>query len=454
MIEPYWYGDEGIYAVIGQSLRDGNLLYRDIWDNKPPVLYLIYALVNGDLFWAKMLSLIAGTATVVVFFLLAKKIFKKMSAVITPTVLFVILFGLPILEGNIANAENFMLLPIVLSAYLIVSKPRVGWFFVGGILLSIALMTKIVAIFDIAAFVTILFLQFRLRSKSFFSTGKKLLKSHTTHALFAGIVIFPISIGIFYLFTDSMADLLSSTFTNNVGYVGYHNHLIFPLGLVVLKLLFLCVSLVCIYIFREKLTKQEIIIFPWMVFTLFSMFFSDRPYTHYVLMGIIPFCLMIGSMMEKLRVVPLLMTIVICTVVYTYFPIYKKTTAYYQNYKEYIFGDKTFYQYVGFFDRNAVRDYEVAANIQQMLSPEDTIYYWSDSAQLYLLTGVKPISKYIVAYHAIMYEDAMSTTIQQVSDASPQFIVLSKNNAIPQELLQGYTLKYSVERTKIYEKNN
>ncbi|HXS15287.1 MAG TPA: hypothetical protein VN711_04105, partial [Candidatus Saccharimonadales bacterium] len=42
--EPYWYGDEGIYEVIGYGLTHGRLLYQGIWDNKPPLLYLIYAI--------------------------------------------------------------------------------------------------------------------------------------------------------------------------------------------------------------------------------------------------------------------------------------------------------------------------------------------------------------------------------------------------------------------------
>src|SRR3989344_3742093 len=46
--EPYWYGDEGIYLVLGQALRRGLVFYRDIHDNKPPLLYLLAAVAGGD----------------------------------------------------------------------------------------------------------------------------------------------------------------------------------------------------------------------------------------------------------------------------------------------------------------------------------------------------------------------------------------------------------------------
>src|ERR1051326_55110 len=68
LFEPYWYGDEGIYQVIGSALRNGRQLYSGIWDNKPPVLYLIYALFNGDQAGVRFFSLFFGIASVCIFF--------------------------------------------------------------------------------------------------------------------------------------------------------------------------------------------------------------------------------------------------------------------------------------------------------------------------------------------------------------------------------------------------
>ena len=48
--EPYWYGDEGIYLTIGQALRKGVILYSQIHDNKPPLLYMMAAVAGGNLF--------------------------------------------------------------------------------------------------------------------------------------------------------------------------------------------------------------------------------------------------------------------------------------------------------------------------------------------------------------------------------------------------------------------
>ena len=118
LFEPYWYGDEGIYQAIGITLRDGGTLYQDAFDNKPPLLYVIYAIFNSEQYLVRAASLVFGIASVWAYLLLAKLLFPKKSRWILyfTTALFAVLFGLPLLEGNIANAENFMLFPIISSA--------------------------------------------------------------------------------------------------------------------------------------------------------------------------------------------------------------------------------------------------------------------------------------------------------------------------------------------------
>ena len=164
LTEPYWYGDEGIYHAIGMGLRDGRLLYSEIWDNKPPLLYLIYTIFSEQ-FYIRFLSLLFGVASVWAFFQLATTLLKDKKAEIAATVFFTILFGIPLLEGNIANAENFMLLPIILACclfYATITKEQENGTgrtsFIAGILLGFAFLTKTVALFDLLALLVFYFL--------------------------------------------------------------------------------------------------------------------------------------------------------------------------------------------------------------------------------------------------------------------------------------------------------
>ena len=47
--------DQATYCVIGQGLLHGKLLYRDLWDNKPPGIFWIYAVIVkifGPVMWS------------------------------------------------------------------------------------------------------------------------------------------------------------------------------------------------------------------------------------------------------------------------------------------------------------------------------------------------------------------------------------------------------------------
>lgn len=47
--------DQATYCVIGQGLLNGQLLYRDLWDNKPPGIFYIYAVlvkIFGPVMWS------------------------------------------------------------------------------------------------------------------------------------------------------------------------------------------------------------------------------------------------------------------------------------------------------------------------------------------------------------------------------------------------------------------
>src|SRR4030067_1377709 len=74
--EPFSYGDEMIYLTLGEGVRQGMTLYKDIHDNKPPLLYLTAA-VAGNVFWFKAILAFWNIITIVFFWHLAKALFTK-----------------------------------------------------------------------------------------------------------------------------------------------------------------------------------------------------------------------------------------------------------------------------------------------------------------------------------------------------------------------------------------
>src|SRR3989337_991757 len=121
-LEPYAYGDEMIYLTLGEAIRRGIPLYSEIHDNKPPLLYVMAA-IAGNLFWFKALLTLWLLTTVFIFWKLTEVLFpQNRRAQKIATIIFALLTTLPLLEGNIVNAELFMIGPIILAFFLLLTQ--------------------------------------------------------------------------------------------------------------------------------------------------------------------------------------------------------------------------------------------------------------------------------------------------------------------------------------------
>lgn len=141
--EPYSYGDETIYLTLGQGIRKGFTLYKDLHDNKPPLLY-IAAAIAGNLFWFKGILLMVSIFGITLFYKFSKELFPKIKLFpFVSTVIFSILTTLPFLEGNIVNAENLMIVPTITAFYIILYRENsYKNIFIAGMLLSISSFLK------------------------------------------------------------------------------------------------------------------------------------------------------------------------------------------------------------------------------------------------------------------------------------------------------------------------
>lgn len=474
LVEPDWYGDEGIYQVIGRALNSGRMLYSGIWDNKPPLLYVLYAFVNGDLFLIRLLSLVFGALSIIVFFFVARNLFQKRVSLFSATFAFGFLFGIPLLEGNIANAENFMILPILLALYLLIKLKKSSSVFqpaLIGILLSVAFLTKIVALFDFIAFVFILFtLRFYDLSfidlKHFLSRPKELIRVIKLETILAVAFLTPIFLtGLYFLLVGSFQDFFRAAFSQNVGYVGYANLLQFklgtmdvsvPQGILILKVIALFIAIILTILFRKKLGRAGVAIYLWMLFSLFNTFFSGRPYTHYMLVSLPAFCLFFGLLFEKaevrLKVFHVFIFIIVLLLLRKNFWMYTKITPYYANYVEFMNGQRSITTYQSFFDRITPRDYEIARFIEINTKPEDAIFLVSDSGQIYFLADKLPPGRYIVAYHISFYKDGILETQKAIDEAKPKYIIVTKDGELKNNFLSNYELRYLLNSIQIYER--
>lgn len=456
LFEPYWYGDEGIYQTVGMGIRDGRLLYRDIWDNKPPLLYLLYAIFSSDQFLVRLVSLIFGLGAVLIFFALSKKLFANKNLSYFTTLIFATLFALPLLEGNIANAENFMLLPIILAAFLIfkageahLNKKPLAYLilFTAGLLLSFAFLFKVVAIFDFTAFLLfILFINF----PSKISFQKILNRRFIYFAV--GFLIPILSTLLFFLIKGAFSAFLNATLSQNVGYVNYGNRFLTPGGLLFIKLLFLISVTFFLFLKRELLKPPTLFILLWFSFSFFNAFFSQRPYTHYLLVLLPSFSLFIGLILgnKNYQKIALVIFVIILLLIFRNFSFFNKSAFYYQNFISFMRNQKSFSSYSAFFDRNTPVDYKIAQFLKARLNDNETIFVWGNNAQLYKLIGKVPPTRFIVAYHITASKKTLKETGDALRKAKPKYLVFSLKESFPYNLT-GYTQRIIIDDVIIYE---
>ncbi|MFM5894791.1 MAG: hypothetical protein ACKOQM_10245 [Novosphingobium sp.] len=83
--DPNYHIDESFYFLIGQRLQAGDQLYIDIWDRKPPGLYLVYALLANisHQFWIVHLAAgLSAAGTAFVIYRLAQRVANRQGAVL------------------------------------------------------------------------------------------------------------------------------------------------------------------------------------------------------------------------------------------------------------------------------------------------------------------------------------------------------------------------------------
>jgi len=342
-----------------------------------------------------------------------------------------------------------MLLPIIGAAYLTLSffeeKRRKNLIY-AGFLLSIATITKIVAIFDFAAFMAFILFSSRVIFSN--QNARRFIDFFlsTISLLFVCFFVF--------LVLGIPKEFISAVFLQNVSYVGEQNRFIFPMGALVIKTILLSVGLLIIFLNRKRMSKTSLFIYLWLIFSLYNAFFSERPYIHYSLVILPVFSLLIGQLFEKTRLHVLNVVVIgiICCFAYFHFQIYLRSVPYYNNYLKFITNKERIVEYEGFFDRNTPRDYDIASFIRMNIKGNESVFLWSDSAQIYALSNRLPIGKYVVAYHITFYKNADTITKQEIDKEQPKYIIQTIDVPLVNNILSSYQLRYIMNGTKIYER--
>lgn len=412
LFEPYWYGDEGIYLTLGQAMRDGRELYRDIHDNKPPLLYVAAAVVDGELGGFKFILLVWNIVTIGLFALLATRLSESKKLTILSTTVFALLTTLPFLEGNIANAELFFL-PFTIGAVLLLWNKGVDFWRVAlaGILLGIGGLFKIPALAEVAVWPLVW-----LVTKEPKKWRKTLLLAATT--------LLPLLIsGVYYWSAGAGREYFEAAWQQNIPYLSSWQVAATGEGIFSLKGRLVVLMVATSLTLGLSLTwgRKGTIVGMWGMWSLFAALLSGRPYPHYLLQVVPPLslCFLIWNKAKPIGVG--LWALVIGAFFQFHFYAYP-VFSYYSNYIQWAAGIKTTENYFAHFDSQLFHMYETAEVIRSHSSPSDQIFIWGDRPMLYALSHRLPAGKYTAKYH-IEFFGTHEVTLQTLTHVKPLLII-------------------------------
>jgi hypothetical protein len=149
--------DQGTYATIARGWMHGALPYRDLWDNKGPLLFLWYVAsfswLGETIVAPRVAAALAAALCVPFVWAAARKLFGRKEAAIA-AILFALSFANIYLQVT-ANAEAFMLFPLTAGFWAFVmgtKKHGSLWFLLAGVLTSLAVFTRQSAILMFAGY--------------------------------------------------------------------------------------------------------------------------------------------------------------------------------------------------------------------------------------------------------------------------------------------------------------
>jgi hypothetical protein len=431
LYEPNRYADEDIYLTLGMALRHGLVFYRDIHDNKPPLLYLTAALA-GSVMYFRLILMGCNLINILFVWAIAKKLIVKRWIVFGVILVFGILSSIPLTEGNIANGEIFMILPTTMAVWLLLTI-RKGlqelWkYYLSGVFLALGFLFKIPVAFE---FVAVLYWMSIYQIKSVRSALRVVVDKRMWFMVIGFILPILISIG-YYSLAGAGGPYIKAALMQNVSYVSsweggakpFYQGELFIRGVIWLLVMGL------ITVFRQKLKNKFGLVSLWFSGAWFGALLSGRPYPHYLIEVIVPGVLLLGLLVRKFNWSRLGVTLVLLGLlgggVLYYKFWYYKTLPYYQNFVVYALGRKSETDYRNYWGSGVSRNYEIAKYIRERTEKDEKIFVWGTEPAIYILADRLPVGKYTVAYH---YADfgGQEDAYQKMLADPPKFIVIIKD---------------------------
>lgn len=447
--------DEFIYGYIAQRLLAGDTLYRDVFDNKPPVIYWLYTLVfkifGQSLGAIRIVALIFSLITTLLIFLIGRLIWGNWAG-LSAAAFHAIFSGGPYVEGTTANAEIFMLPFIILSFYffLLAGRRKDKKFFLlflAGLSVGLAFMIKPVAITNLAALVIF----------CFFLPRKIILRAAIF--LILGFSVFPAVFSGYFVIKGTFSEYFLGAFLIHKDYLS-HTHSFFlnpiislekaiqktfEIALVENSILWIAALGGIIYFLINSLERKKIenlIFIIWLVFSFLGVMMGGNYFPHYYLQVIPALSFLAGYFLYSIKkiifsknyyLLKLLFFLFFIPPIISHHVFYKKVISYRLNY----------------WIHDALL---IGSLIRDQAKPTDTIFVWDKAPEIYFYSQRKSASKFFVyAPWAEKKLQVKKSILNDLQEKKPSFIIINPqpDTAVFEELDDFIKVFYQPEEIDV-----
>ncbi len=460
--------DQATYGVIGQGLLNGQQLYRDLWDNKPPGIFAIYALLVktfGHAIWSVGLVDILWLLVIsVCIFRFAERYLGTGEAVIAVAVNAA--WHTHVGYVDAAQPECFLMLAVFLAFF--VASSQKPWpltrQFVAGLLMGAAFWLKYnaLAFFPLVAVVPYVdWAGFDLKPRRirFLIPGRMWLQRMA--AMLAGFFATVVAVLGYFRWAGSWAALEEVQFHVLPRYAAIAveripHFWLLPLGATLVHLGFLTIlatgaailvaekrgfagflPVLAAAIMGYAVTASQLRFPPYAFETSFPMFALLWGY-----LGMFGLSIMISA--NRTPSQPKVLKKVFAFLAFAIllgFPVrgevknlvqrYQALAAWRQN-RERFYAN---YTGVQFNIEHLAGKFAVIEELQTSLKPEDKVFVWGTDPLIYFLTNRQPPTRFVSNLALISpwgppaWRDEL---IRDLTRARPTFIVVSKNDQVPE----------------------
>ena len=331
--------DINAYFTIGRGWLEGKIPYKDLFDQKGPILYIIYmfaaAISNKSFVGIYILEVI--NMTIVLYY--ANKIItlfvdKKNSLFVLPILATLICTSFAFASG--ATAEEFTLSLFMISIYYLIKyfkEERITYkqLFLNGLIAGIILMIKFNIAFFWAGFIICIFIDLILKKNI-----KEAFKSSLFY--FLGMII-PFAIfNIYFLAVGAIKDFYEAYFYFNLFAYNERISIISKFEQSINNFIYRCIEngtiilplFICFLCFTQNIkikNKYKAMIYIIFILTIFGIFFGANyhyyilPLFSFLIFSLIAICILFQKVIKKIfknKIILITFTIIFYVGIFTF----------------------------------------------------------------------------------------------------------------------------------------